>query len=72
MPRVKTNHHEALSFLITHLVVEHQQVISLDQLTLFQLTTISQQAADQINTTEGAIPHEVIERFAQEFLEDRS
>ena len=59
---------EALNFLLTHLVVERGETVTLDQLSLFNLSNLAQQAAMEINATEGIIPHEVIESLASEFL----
>ena len=53
MPRTKTSKDEVLSFMLTHLIVERQQTITLDAITLFKLTTIATQAAEKINTEEG-------------------
>ncbi len=60
---------EALNFLLTHIVVERGQTITLDQLTLFNLNNLARRAVDQISESEGIIPHEVIEALAAEFLE---
>ncbi len=68
MHKSKITKEEALSFLLTYLVVEKDQEMKIDQVTLFDLTNLAQQAADIINTEEGVIPHEVIESIANEFL----
>ena len=59
---------EALSFLLTYIVVEQGVSLELDQLALFNLTNLAQQAVVTINETEGIIPHEVIESLATEYL----
>ena len=61
---------EALSFLLTHIVVERGEAIQLDQLALFNLTNIAQRAVEEISESEGIIPHEVIEALAAEFMGD--
>ena len=61
---------EALNFLLTHIVVERQLSLTLDQVTLFKLSNLAQAATEQISQTEGIIPHEVIESLAAEFLEE--
>ena len=61
---------EALNFLLTHIIVERGKSVMLDQLTLFNLTNLAQQAVNQISESEGIIPHEVIESLAAEFLEN--
>jgi hypothetical protein len=37
---------------------------------LFTLSNLAQQAADTINSDDGAIPHEAIEVIANNFLDD--
>ena len=61
---------EALNFLLTHIVVERQIPITLDQVTLFKLSNLANTATEQISQTEGIIPHEVIETLAAEFLDE--
>lgn len=61
---------EALSFLLTYIVVERGQAITLDQLTLFNLTNLAKQAVHQISESDGIIPHEVIESLATEFIKE--
>ncbi len=70
MARQKISKDETLSFLLTHIVIERQQTLSLDQLTLFRLTSLAQQAADRINAEDGLIPHEAIEETANLFFEE--
>lgn len=60
---------EALSFLLTHLIVERQQSFTLDQMTLFQLSNLALEAEHQVQLEEGLIPHEVIETLAEKFIE---
>ena len=69
MHRSKITKEEALSFLLTCIVVENGQEITIDQITLFNLTSLAQNATELINTEEGVIPHEVIEALANEFLQ---
>ena len=64
----RINKTEALTFLLSHIVVDREHSLNLDQLTLFQLTAIAQQAAEAINRSDETIPHEVIESLAEEFL----
>lgn len=59
---------EALNFLLTHIVVERGETLTLDPLGLFNLTNLAQQAAMEINASEGIIPHEVIESLAAEHM----
>ena len=60
---------EALSFLLTYIVVEQNQNLVLDQLTLFNLTNLAQKAVDETTDSEGIIPHEIIELLAKEYLD---
>ena len=59
---------EALSFLLTQIVVEQNTKIDLDPLSLFNLFDLAQQAVDEISESEGIIPHEIIEKMAREFV----
>ncbi len=69
MKKTRISKDESLSFLLTYIVVERNVTLNLDQLALFRLTTVAQQAAERINQEESMIPHEVIEAMAAEFLE---
>lgn len=60
---------EALSFLLTHIVVEKSHSFELTPATLFSLTTLAAEAESRINEEDGVIPHEVIEAIAARFLE---
>lgn len=60
---------QALSFLLTHLVVDQQQVFELGPKALFSLMHLAAQAEERINNEEGVIPHEIIEELAREFLD---
>ena len=66
---IKISRAETLSFLLTYIVVEKGIELSLTQMTLFQLSTLAQEAADKINTEDDIIPHEVIEELAEPFIE---
>ncbi len=71
MQKQKISRDEALSFLLTYIVVERNNELMINQIVLFQLSNVAQQAVDQINGEIGVIPHEVIERLANEFLEQQ-
>ena len=60
---------EALSFLLTYIVVEQNHHLVLDQLALFNLTNLALKAVDEMTGSEGIIPHEVIESLAKEYLD---
>ena len=60
---------EALSFLLTFIVVEKQHSLVLDQLALFNLTNLALRAVEETNANEGVIPHELIESLATEYLD---
>lgn len=60
---------EALSFLLTYVVVEQNQTLVLDQLALFNLTNLALRAVDEMTDSEGVIPHEIIESLAKEYLD---
>ncbi len=71
MARSRISKDEALSFLLTYIVVEQSKDLQLDQITLFNLTSLAQEAADTINSKDGAIAHEVIEALAHQFLDSQ-
>ena len=67
----RINKAEALDFLLSHIIVDRGHSLHLDQLSLFRLSTIAQQAAEAINRSSEAIPHEVIENLADGYLRSR-
>lgn len=67
--RSRLSREEALSFLLTHIVVERQHAFEMDQTTLFEIMTMAATAESRVNQEEGAIPHEVIETIAAEFIQ---
>jgi hypothetical protein len=60
---------EALSFLLTHIVVERQHTFEMNQVNLFNIMSLASQAEEQLNQEDGVIPHEVIEVIATSFIE---
>lgn len=60
----RLSNQEALSFLLTHLVVERQISFEMNQMTLFKLLSLATEAEETVNDTDGAIPHEVVEQLA--------
>ena len=60
---------EALSFLLTYIVVEQNHHLVLDQLALFNLTNLALRAVEEMADSEGIIPHEAIESLAKEYLD---
>jgi len=60
---------EALSFLLTYLLVDRQQTFTMDQMTLFNLSNLAAEAESRLTQEEGLIPHEVIEALADQFIE---
>ncbi len=71
MARIRISKDEALSFLLTYIVVEQSTDLQIDQFTLFSLNSLAQQAADMINSEEGIIAHEIIEELANQLLETK-
>lgn len=63
---------EALSFLLTHIVVEREQTFEMNQNTLFTIMSMAAEAESRVNREEGVIPHEVIEEIAAGFLDNRT
>ncbi len=69
MSKTNFSKEDALSFLLTFIVVERSQEIKMDQFTLFTLINLAQQAADEINSSDGIIAHEVLESYGEKFLD---
>ena len=61
--RTRISRDEALSFILTYIIVEKSTAFQLDQLSLFSLTNLASQAAQKLSDEEGLIPHEVIEEI---------
>lgn len=59
---------EALSFILSYIVVERNQPLHLDQLALFEIVNIAAMGTQRINSTVDITPHEVLEELAQEYL----
>ena len=71
MTRTKISKDEALSFLLTYIVVEQSTELQVDQFMLFNLNSLAQQASELINSEDGIIAHEVIEELAHQFLDSK-
>jgi hypothetical protein len=63
---------EALSFLLTHIVVEKNIHFELNPMSLFKLMTLADEAEQLISNSEGVIPHEVLENLAADFTAEES
>ena len=72
MPSRRLSKEEALSFLLTHIVVEKSHCFEMNPAMLFNLMTMAAEAESRINEEEGVIPHEVIEQIAGRFLEQQA
>jgi Tol biopolymer transport system component len=68
--RTRISRDEALSFILTYIIVEKSTAFQLDQLSLFSLTNLASQAAQKLSDEAGLIPHEVIEEIVAPFLND--
>ncbi len=60
---------EALSFLLTHIIVEKNFAFEMNQTNLFTIMSMAAEAESRVNKEEGVIPHEVIEEIAANFIE---
>lgn len=67
----RINKEQALSFLLTHIVVEKQCPLELTPQSLFALMTLAGEAEERVNQEEGIIAHEVIEELATGFIDSR-
>jgi len=66
--RSRLTKEEALSFLLTHIVVEKEHRFEMNPASLFTLMNMAAEAEMAVNQQEGVIPHEVIESIAADFL----
>lgn len=69
MRSARLSREEALSFLLTHIVVEREHPFEMNQKNLFKLINLAAEAESRVNREEGIIPHEIIEAVAAEFIE---
>jgi len=65
--RSKLSKEDALSFLLTHIVIERNSSFEMNQLNLFRLTQLATEAVALIDQEDDIIPHEVIENIALNF-----
>ena len=63
----KLSKEDALSFLLTHIVIERNSPFEMNQMNLFRLTQMASEAVALIEQEEDTIPHEVIESIALGF-----
>ncbi|MDA0788038.1 MAG: hypothetical protein O2780_01120 [Proteobacteria bacterium] len=69
MKKFRISKEEALSFLLTYIVVEQSTEVTLNQRVLFDLSRMAEDAANRVNQEDGIIPHEIIESIAMKYLE---
>ena len=69
MSSQRISREEALSFLLTYIVVDRSHSFEMNAAALFSLTSLAGEAEAVINREQGVIPHEVIETMATQFLE---
>ncbi len=65
--RPKLSKEDALTFLLTYIVVEQNRPFEMNQRNLFELTQLATEAAALIEQEDEIIPHEVIEQIALKF-----
>lgn len=63
----KLSKEDALSFLLTHIVIERNSPFEMNQINLFRLTQMATEAVALIEQEDDIIPHEVIEKIALGF-----
>mgnify|MGYP006156772867 CR=1 FL=1 len=63
----KLSKEDALSFLLTHIVIERNSSFEMNQINLFRLTQMATEAVALIEQEDDVIPHEVIEKIALGF-----
>ncbi len=59
---------QALSFLLTHIVIEKTYHFQMTPAVLFELMNLAAEAESRVADEEDSIPHEIIEEVAQPFL----
>lgn len=72
MKSTRLSKEEAISFLLTHIVVERRIDFEMNQANLFAIINLAAQAEAKLGREEGLIPHEVIEELAAEFIAQQS
>jgi len=65
--RTHLSKEDALSFLLTHIVVERNCTFEMNPTNLFRITQLAAEAVACIEQEEDVIPHEVIENIALNF-----
>jgi len=60
---------DALTFMLTYIVVERGCTFELNPPRLFQMMTMASSAVEQLESEEDAIPHEVLEALALTLIE---
>lgn len=68
MRKSRLTKEEALSFLLTQVVVAKNTSFQLDAMKLFSAMSLAAEAESRLEQEQGLIPHEVIEAMAEEFI----
>lgn len=68
MSKTQFSKNDAITFLLTHIVVDQAQPLPLTPAQLLSIMNLSEQATTSIEQNEHIIPHELVESMAGGFL----
>lgn len=63
---------EALSFLLTHIVIEKGYHFQMTPGVLFELMNLAAEAESRVADEDDSVPHEIIEEVAQPFVANKT
>jgi len=68
MPPKKLSKYDAMAYLLTRIMVDRAQPLTLAPALLFSAMHLSEQAVETIQQHKQIIPHELMESLTEEFL----
>ena len=68
MPHKKLSKYDAMAYLLTGIMVDRAQPLTLAPALLFSAMNLSEQAVETIQQHKQIIPHELMESLTEEFL----
>lgn len=68
MRTTRISKEEALSFLLTHIVIEKAYHFEITPAILFELMNLAAEAVSRVADEDDSIPHEIIEEVAHPFV----
>jgi len=68
MPHKKLSKYDAMAYLLTRIMVDRAQPLTLAPALLFSTMNLSEQAVETLQQHKQIIPHELMESLTEEFL----